>query len=609
MTKNKIKAHLRIFNRASRTLSFVALLLLPTIFYSQASPKPISFKDSIASFSQLQLNQQQRKYFYTDSLKVEIINEKMLLDIRNSKYTDDEVCDAYTAIYFWKANVNDKRGCIAMAQKALEVAEKIDAKRRIALAINIIAFCHYSLGEYNLAIKNYTKALKVADGGGDEFMSIAIRSNLADVKIACNDLEGGINLIHEQIKKIESNKIEGTQQFLPQTYASLTNAYVLKENLEKARYYNTLGLESEKNSNDVLPVTSLALANIEISDGNYNKALDILSEIEKNRNKESFIEATVSILSYKGKALFLKKEYSNAIREFKKLEQLKNNYEFNSFQLQEVYRLLAQSYKALNQEDQSLDYFEKALSTFTENEKIRIELIGEIASKYDKVEFEKEIRDRELTASKKNYEQFSSLQKELSSLQRKKRQHEYFLIYGAIVAACLIIAFGIWLFQYRKSNRNKFEALLTQVHEKENRFMEKNKSLASKPKNGVEIRKETYEQIITGLQKLENKRYYLSKECTVVNMAKKLRTNSTYLSKAINDHFEVNFNTYIHSLRINYAIDRLKNDTQFRSYSIKAISAELGYQSANTFTKSFKERTGILPSYYIRKLNAQKVIG
>lgn len=70
----------------------------------------------------------------------------------------------------------------------------------------------------------------------------------------------------------------------------------------------------------------------------------------------------------------------------------------------------------------------------------------------------------------------------------------------------------------------------------------------------------------------------------------------------MNSHYQCNFNTYINHLRINYAITRLKNDSVFRSYTVLAISEELGYKSANTFTKAFKKEVGLLPSYYIKKL-------
>ncbi|MFK7750768.1 MAG: helix-turn-helix domain-containing protein, partial [Kordia sp.] len=52
----------------------------------------------------------------------------------------------------------------------------------------------------------------------------------------------------------------------------------------------------------------------------------------------------------------------------------------------------------------------------------------------------------------------------------------------------------------------------------------------------------------------------------------------------------------------NYTIDRLNSDNQFRKYAIKHIALEVGYKSPESFTKHFKNATGINPSYYIKEL-------
>ena len=105
------------------------------------------------------------------------------------------------------------------------------------------------------------------------------------------------------------------------------------------------------------------------------------------------------------------------------------------------------------------------------------------------------------------------------------------------------------------------------------------------------------------MEKLKEQKYFLKQECNSYNVAKKIKTNTSYLSKVINSHFQKNFNTYINDLRINYAIVRLKNDSRFRSFSIQSIAEELGYKSADSFTKYFKQDTGLNPSFYIKQLN------
>lgn len=83
-------------------------------------------------------------------------------------------------------------------------------------------------------------------------------------------------------------------------------------------------------------------------------------------------------------------------------------------------------------------------------------------------------------------------------------------------------------------------------------------------------------------------------------MQKKLETNSTYLSKTINQYKNKNFSQYINDLRIEDTITRLREDKKFRNYSIKAIAEEVGFSNSESFSKAFFKKTGYQPSYFIK---------
>ncbi|WP_046755024.1 helix-turn-helix domain-containing protein, partial [Kordia jejudonensis] len=51
------------------------------------------------------------------------------------------------------------------------------------------------------------------------------------------------------------------------------------------------------------------------------------------------------------------------------------------------------------------------------------------------------------------------------------------------------------------------------------------------------------------------------------------------------------------------ALEKLKEDKLFRSYDIKSIASELGFKSPDSFSRAFKNKTGIYPSYYIKNIN------
>ncbi|SHI34915.1 AraC family transcriptional regulator [Flavobacterium terrae] len=120
---------------------------------------------------------------------------------------------------------------------------------------------------------------------------------------------------------------------------------------------------------------------------------------------------------------------------------------------------------------------------------------------------------------------------------------------------------------------------------------------------GFIIKDEKINEILEKLEKLEEKKYFLKQECTLHNVAKKLKTNTAYLSKVVNNELGKNFSTYINELRINYIIIELKKNAKLRSYSVNAIATEIGYKRPDAFTKYFKEATGITPAIYIKKIN------
>lgn len=249
------------------------------------------------------------------------------------------------------------------------------------------------------------------------------------------------------------------------------------------------------------------------------------------------------------------------------------------FNLVDNYKKLAKIYKKAGNLEKSNEYFEK----YVLNQKAFEESKKDILTSFHS----KEVSDLEL---------------------EKKSQSKttLFLILGAgfLIAVLAIYIFSILL--KRKKETIKFKELIAKIEsikeEKQHEILD-TKDVLLEDKTTSDISTEIYQQIIEGLEKLVIQEYFLKQECSSYTIAKKIKTNTTYLSKVIKAHYQKNFNTYINDLRINYSVLKLKEDTRFRSYSVQSISEEIGYKSPDSFTKYFKKRTGLLPSVYIKKLN------
>ncbi|WP_400071511.1 helix-turn-helix domain-containing protein [Zobellia russellii] len=119
------------------------------------------------------------------------------------------------------------------------------------------------------------------------------------------------------------------------------------------------------------------------------------------------------------------------------------------------------------------------------------------------------------------------------------------------------------------------------------------------------IKDEKIQELLDKLDKLKDSGYFLRQDSSLYNTAKKLKTNTSYLSSVINNTMDTNFNRFVNDIRMDYIILELKNNKRMRSYSVKGIAEEIGYKSADSFSKYFKESTGLTPSAYVRNLNKE----
>jgi AraC-like DNA-binding protein len=121
------------------------------------------------------------------------------------------------------------------------------------------------------------------------------------------------------------------------------------------------------------------------------------------------------------------------------------------------------------------------------------------------------------------------------------------------------------------------------------------------PQNAIKSNK-TVDEILLKLKNLEAQEFYLNPKYNLYATAKKIETNTTYLSNILNTHEKMTFTEYLNNLRIQYTLKRLQSDKKFRMYTIKAIAKEVGYKSHGSFSRAFKAKTGENPSTYLKKI-------
>lgn len=408
---------------------------------------------------------------------------------------------------------------------------------------------------------------------------VVLNHGLGYILLASERSEEAIKVLKENISFIEENQLLDKKSF--EVYYKgmllLSRIYSNQGEREKAVSYLNEGLKHVLTTEDAFTTIGFyaILGEVYLDDGKYDKAYQNLKKAKEFSAKVGNKNTTLSPEALLARYYYEIGKYKESIVELDMvLSRFENNDEKNLIS-PEVFKILGKSHKALGNFKEANKYFEEYIINFknsTESQKSLVFLMQE--KRLNDLELEKE----------------------------RQRSNAQYLIIGGSILIILLLLYIVKLAQKRKKDSLRFNELLAKIETKELTVTSK-QSLTEKSEKIAEVNEETVAQILEGLQKLEQQQYFLKVECSLHNTAKKIKTNTTYLSKVVNSHFQKSFNNYTNDLRINYAVLKLKEDTRFRNYAIKSIALELGYKSADSFAKYFKLNTGLLPSVYIKKLN------
>ncbi|PIF43548.1 tetratricopeptide repeat protein [Chryseobacterium sp. 52] len=181
-----------------------------------------------------------------------------------------------------------------------------------------------------------------------------------------------------------------------------------------------------------------------------------------------------------------------------------------------------------------------------------------------------------------------------------------------LIAACtlLLLILGVVIFKmislrkkHKKAVAQIYQQGITPVAYEEDPQETEDQSGNNIPAD-IKISPEAEQHILHGLQTFEGSFDFNHKNISRYNVSNTLNVNTKYLSAVIKKHKSFNFNQYINHLRINYIVDKLKSDPQYRKYKINHLAELTGYSSHSAFSIEFKKITGIHPSAFIKALDS-----
>lgn len=306
-------------------------------------------------------------------------------------------------------------------------------------------------------------------------------------------------------------------------------------------------------------------AQVLIGKEDFKNALNLIERFDKN--SEAF-KTTQNINSLKAICYY---KLGNADSSFLYCNQFLSNYAKKpnlKNRLIAIYDILANQYYTNQKLDSAFKYSERTIKEITalNNNK------NDVNKAYYLYDF-------------KNAQKLNN-----SILEKEKKKRFTFIIILIIVGVVLFLVLYFLIKKNRKINTNLREMKLEVVEN------------LPTPKKVYNIDEKLENTLLAGISAIEKSKDFLKPDFNINVLAKKLNTNTSYLSYLINQESNQSFKQYITQLRIEYLIRKLKDDSKFRNYTIKSLAEEIGYTNASAFTRAFKKYKGVTPSEFIKSL-------
>lgn len=193
----------------------------------------------------------------------------------------------------------------------------------------------------------------------------------------------------------------------------------------------------------------------------------------------------------------------------------------------------------------------------------------------------------------------------MNQIQKEKNKKQKILIISILLVLILSTSFIIFANRKYKELKSSYREVFRKNIEldKLNLKLSQTEEKLETDKNGNEIKDE--EKIYKKFKELlEKEKIYKQPDISANKLARKLNTNTSYLSVIIHNRFDESLKTIINRYRINEA-RRLLTSPEYSKYSIEGIAEEVGYHSRSTFYQSFKQITGLTPTQYLENYNSK----
>ncbi len=506
--------------------------------------------------------------------------------------------------------------------KAISLAENKKDYVLLGRIYLCLADCSKELNQKKELLTNLNKAEYNFSKSNDP---LVVGPQLIGIGIHYADLGLSDKANIQFIKSVQMCELTADSLFLGYLYTNISNIYAGHGQVEKADEYFNKSMKVFRNiRNDRAIAYNLNLKGIEyISRKEYKKAISLLNEAGTLKKKakdwqgacfvysnlsEVYIQlgnpakaalvlkdaeemcvkagdklSLAAFLQSKGKYHTYLKEYEKALEAFTLSLSIAKAIAVQSI-VEENLLAISEIYQAKGDAGEALRYYKIfTLARDSVMQASRTYTMAETLAKY-----ETEKKDSQIRA--------------LVNSKLKSERGRYYVI-GNVIAVILLLFVAIVFFFRLKGNYSERLQFLLTIREQVNHQRDKAMDLfipmlpdrASKPVLTSELQSGLWLQL---QDLMENEKLFLRNDLSMAELARKLNTNTTYLSKVINDITHQNFSNYLNQFRIEEAC-RLLSEPQSRNFTIEGIAQSVGFKSKSAFNAAFRKIKSTTPSEYL----------
>ncbi|EZH74887.1 hypothetical protein ATO12_09105 [Aquimarina atlantica] len=555
-----------------RTTYLALFIFLFSFFgYGQKFQIPDSLKDKTIN----ELENLSYEY-YPDTLKYKIYSNTLLAKAKELKDSLG-LAKGYQLVSYYRGE--DFPTTLAYLDSSIAVSKNLNHKRFPAISYSVKGVTYREMGDDYKALECFLAAAKYSKKTNNISFYYLTKHNIASIKEEIGEVREAISIYKKVLQYEDDNNIK-TQGHLT-TILRLADSYRKISLFDSATYYNRKGfLLAYEKKDEILDfftfnegVNLFHKKNYQASLDSINKSIPVIEKYRPLIGEELFIDAYTHLAK-------LYKKFDNKEKHLEYLLKIDQSYKRSNYafvEMREGHKMLIDYYKSKDDKNNQLYYI---------NQLLEIDSILDERYKSINKKITKEFDIPNLLNEKEEI---------IASLEAEKSSSATQIL---VISSLLILSLGgvgYYYYNQRRYKKRFLQLLDTNTPQKT--------TPAPKDKTGITtISPDTLEQLLAHLEEFEKKQKYLASNINSKDLAKSFGSNSSYLSLVVNTYKQKTLSQYINDLRIDFVVEKLQSDSKFRKYTIKAIAQEVGFNTAEAFSKTFYKKTGIYPSYFIKKL-------